>query len=307
MITKKAFFSFTFISNSLFSYQMAEKKIHLHFDINKTIIAMDAVQGKGIEETVNGILAEFTFEKWDGKTEQSFYAYLTNQIAQENPNLSRTSGIFKKIRAERLAHFPEYLQQYPELLAQYEKDKAIMLQILSTEKMAIFPSFFKTIEWLNQNYPKNYAIYLRTFGKDLSEIIQTLTDKKILKFANQGQFKERTLDIADPNKPLSEFFKNPDLNHYALCDDYKYWESKGFQAVGGKPFFIDINDLQNISIFFDDNANDPDKPIICPIDHSGNLQDTNQLMEKGNIVAVNPKEAILNENYFVDKIKLVIT
>ena len=307
MITKKAFFSFTFISNSLFAYQIEEKKIHLHFDINKTIIAMDAVQGKGIEETVNGVLAEFTFEKWDGQIEQSFYAYTTAQIEQEYPLLSRTSGIFKKLRAERLANFPEHLKQYPELLVQYEKDKASMLQILSTEKIVIFPSFFKTIEWLNQNFPNRYAIYLRTFGKDLSEIIQTLADKKILTFKSQGKFKERTLDIADPNKPLSEFFKNPDLNHYALCDDYTYWESKDFQAIGGKPFFIDINDSQNVSIFFDDNANDLDKPIICPLGFSSDLEDTQELMKKGNIVAVNPKEAILNENYFIDKIKFVLT
>ena len=58
-----------------------QKQLRLHFDINKTIIAMDAVQGKGLEETINGILAEFTFAQWDGKHEQSYYAYLSDRLA----------------------------------------------------------------------------------------------------------------------------------------------------------------------------------------------------------------------------------
>ena len=61
-----------------------------------------------------------------------------------------------------------------------------------------------------------------------------------------------------------------------------------------------------MSIFFDDNANDQDKPIIQPIDPDGKLLSTEKLLKLGNIVAVNSKQAILDKDYFIKKIKAVL-
>lgn len=36
------------------------------------------------------------------------------------------------------------------------------------------------------------------------------------------------------------------------------------------------------------------------------VEDTLKLLEKGNIVAVNPKESILYEDYFIKKIKAML-
>lgn len=68
-----------------------------------------------------------------------------------------------------------------------------------------------------------------------------------------------------------------------------------------------MNDSQAISIFFDDNANDPDNPIIHPIGLNSKLENTETLLKMGNIVAVDPKEAILDEDYFINKIKALLS
>lgn len=306
---KKYFFSSILYSSSLLlsSENPVRKTLHLHFDVNKTIIALDTALGKDLEETVNCILAEFTFEKWDGIRKQSYYAFLTDKIAQENINLSRADEIFKHKRTERLKEFPQYLNTWhPQLHVQYQDDKKRMLETLGKEKMVIFPSFFKVITWLNAHHPNQFALYLRTFGKDLPEVIPLIENTASLKFANQGKFTGTTLTVGSTTHSIPEFFKNPQLHHYALQDDYPHWKSHGFQTSGGKPFPIDRDQKDIISVFFDDNADDPDKPIICPLNGNQKVENTNELLAQGNIVAVNPKEAILNEDYFINKIQALL-
>ena len=303
---KNIFFTLICISGNIFTCQRAPKELHLHFDINKTIIAMDAVQGKGLEETINNVLAEFTFAKWNGEQNQSYYEYVTNTIAHENPQLSRASEIFKSVHTEHLKKFPLYLEHYhPQLLFQYGQEKTRMLEILNKKEMVIFPSFFKAILWLNSTYPNQFALYLRTFGKDLPEVVPAIESKAPLKFAGLGEFKGNDLFIQSKQKLLLKFFKNPKRKHYAIQDDYAQWKLHGFQAQGGKPFPIDLSNPEVIPIFFDDNANDPDKPIIQPVRPDGSLENTQELLKRGNLVAVNPKEAILDEDYFIKKIQAV--
>jgi hypothetical protein len=277
-----------------------QKQLRLHFDVNKTIIATDAVQDKNLDTTINGIIAEYTRGPWDGKNIQSYYAYITDHIAQENPELSKTDEEFKSKRSECLKAFPEYLKQCPECLARYEREKTQMLHVLAGQKMAIFPSFYKTIEWLDTYYPQKYSIYLRTFGTDLPEVVAAIHKNTPLRFINH----ETDLTVKTPRTSLLHALANPDGNHWALRDDYEYWKSNGFQAAGGKPFWVNLNDPNSLPMFFDDNADDPDKPIIDPC--RPNNESTQKLLKTGHIVAVNPKEAILDNDYFINKIKRLL-
>lgn len=283
-----------------------KKMIRVHCDVNKTIICTDAVQGKGLEETVNGILAEFTFDKWDGSTNQSYYAFTTAQLIRNHPELSQTTDEFKKERNTLLAGFSEFLKKFPTQYATYQADRAKMLAILNTEKTVIFPSFLKLVAWLNSNYKHRFALYLRTFGIDLPEIMPKIEQKSELTFEGIGSFKGNSLSIPASlryaNTVALDFFTHSTSHCYGIQDDYNHWKSKGFQAKGGKPFLVGSYGNE-IEIFFDDNADDPVKPIICPIDSEGKMIDTAELLQKGIIVAVNPKEAILNENYFIEKLQ----
>lgn len=180
-----------------------------------------------------------------------------------------------------------------------------MLALLSKEETVIFPSFFKLLAWLNVHYHDSHSVYLRTFGHDLPEVMPKIVLNSHVDFADLGQFKGRTLSFPKTlrfsNTVALDFFKNS-FRSYGIRDDYEYWKSKGFQAEGGKPFPVGLKE-NDIEIFFDDNADDMVKPIICPTDSEGNLLDTAQLLHKGIIVAVNPKEAILDEDYFIKKLQ----
>lgn len=289
----------------VFAAEKENKHLRIHCDVNKTIICTDAVQNKGLEEAANGILSEFTFHNWDGKNTQSYYAFVTAVLAKDHPELPQASDEFKKKRGESLKEFPRFLEMFPKVLERYCADKEKIMTVLKEEKTVIFPSFFKLIAWLNTHYKDNYAIYLRTFGTDLPEIMPLIEKKSDLRFVDCGQFEGSMLSFAAQRaglfSPTSylDFFKATKQS-YGIKDDYAHWKSKGFQSEGGKPFPVGLN-AEDIDIFFDDNADDPVKPIICPVDSEGKLLNTAELIKKGIIVAVNPKEAILDEDYFIKK------
>lgn len=304
MYRKIALFSFIILISYLShaSDGPQTKQLRVHFDINKTIIGSDAVQGKDLEASINGIIAECTEAAWSGLHKQSYYAYVTAQIAQENPTLAKTDESFKNKRFERLQLFSSYLEQHhPEKLKLYQDEKAQMMRALQGEGLVIFPSFYKAIKWLETNYSQKYALFLRTFGTDLPEVVSAIRKNTGLELANQSS----DLTAITPRTELLNAMANPHMGHWAIRDDYGYWKSKGFKAVGGKPFSIDVSDTGTLSIFFDDNANDQDKPISYPFGPNDELLDTNELIKRGYIVAVNPKEAILDEDYFINKLKAI--
>lgn len=290
-------FGFIFSNFMGFAFEVPTKKmIRVHCDVNKTIICTDAVQGKGLEETVNGILSEFTFHNWDGSTHQSYYAFVTAALTKAHPELSQASDEFKKKRGESLKEFPRFLEMFPKVLTQYNADKERMKALLDTQETVIFPSFYKLIAWLNTHHKDRYSLYLRTYGTDLPKVMHLIEKTTDLVFADLGKFEQRKLFWPLHDSYL-DFFKKTKQS-YGIQDDFDYWKSKGFQSEGGKPFPIGLNS-DDVEIFFDDNADDSVKPIICPVDSEGKLLNTAELIKKGIIVAVNPKEAILDEDYFI--------
>lgn len=299
--------TFTSQNKSLkkFSKEEEVRRLRLHFDINRTIIAIDSAQNKSLEETVNEILTEYTFARWDGVHEQSFYEYVSEIVANENPQLSRADETFKSKRIMLQKNFVQYVKDEPYLNEQYKQDTAKMLRALSTEHLVIFQSFFKAINWLNTHFPNRYTIYLRTFGEDLPLVIPIIEKETKLNFAIQGEFDDTKLSLMINRSDLYDFFTGNN-QHFAIKDNYKYWKTKKFQPIGGKPFYVDKNNTNDISIFFDDKANNLDRRIIFPIGPNNIIESSQELLKTGNIVAVNPKEAILDEDYFIKKIEQIL-
>lgn len=315
------FLNFNFLTyTQMLKSEITEiKKLILHFDVNKTIIASDAVQNKDLNETINSILAEFIFAKWDGEINESYYAYLTRKILAKHPELTASSQALKEKRAELLRDFESEIKD-SKILEQYQTDKAKILKILNSSDLMIFPSFYKLLNWLEENFKDKFVIYLRTFGKDLPEVISKIESKSNLKFSGQATFNGKNLSANTKNLSIYEFFAQNNL-HLAIQDDYQYWKQENFSSTSGKPFPLIFNNLvlnnsnstnkcnsncsENIlSFFFDDNASDPYRPIICPITADNSPCELSKLLDDGYLVAVNPLEAILDEDYFVNKISL---
>jgi len=287
--------------------QCLEQKLLLHFDVNQTIIAIDSAQDKNIEDSINMILASFTYEQWEGSpNKQSYARYIADKIMQENPLLHPNDPAFMHIKNEFIKNYPHYLEKYPSILGIYAQEKTLMLKNLSMYEMGIFPSFFKVISWLNTHFPNNYTIYLRTFGKDLREIVPALEKQSTLRFAAQTECLKDALLSMRKNTQLFELCTNIPHKHFAIRDDYFYWKAHEFKIQGGKPFPIDLTNPYIISMFFDDNAGNRFRSIICPIGINGEIIDPQELIKKGNIVVVNSKQAILDEDYFINKIKAML-
>lgn len=284
----------------------SSKELKLHFDINNTIVAIDTAWGKDLNTTIDDIMAKSTFAQWDTKKNQSYYDYVADQIERENVGLSRTGSMFSDKVFGRIKDFSQYLQQYPELLKKYDQEKTKMFEILSGTGPIIFPSFYKIIRWLDSQYPGRYTIYLRTFGKDLPQVVSAIEKNTSLKFIAQGTFHDTTLSMTVPSSSLFGFLAGVGSKHYAIHDDYAYWKTHGYQVEGAKPFPIDLQNSHVVSMFFDDFASDPYEPTVHPMGPDGKSESLELLLQRGNVVAVNSKEAILNEDYFINKIKEVI-
>ncbi len=283
---------------------IGEEKIVINVDINKTIIALDTAQNKDVPTTINEILADGTYHKWDSSKEQSYANFVMDNIARTHPNLPRGSDQMKKKKHAIIEQFPKYLTEFhPDLYRQYKENFNKMIEILSHQEMVIFPSFYKFITWLETEHAGKYSIYLRTFGKDLAEVINLLESRSTLKFTAFGKRDQDTFIIEGSSKqaiPMTELIFMP--GHYGIQDDYNFWKENQFQAKGGKLFIIG----DKTTIFFDDNADGTadNRWIISPM-KDGVLQDTLKLIEQGLIVPVNTKDAIVDENYFIDKVKVI--
>ena len=262
----------------------------IHLDVNGTIFGSDSVQNKSSNTMSNESLAKSTIYPWDGQHEQSFFE-------------------FKKERSKRLESFPDKLNETQR--EQYDSDMKRIAEILEDEN-TLYPSFYQLVEWLNEKHNGKYAINLRTFGSDLKKVVPIIESNTNLRFKAMGAFDKQTLKFLHIDNPVKEkeftgtsdiyeFLSKPG-NHCAIQDSYPYWKDHQFQASGGKFFPVDVDDPKSVVMFLDDNANE-DRKIIHPINLSGELEDTEALVKSNNIVAVNRKEAIFDNHYFIKIIK----
>ena len=98
----------------------------------------------------------------------------------------------------------------------------------------------------------------------------------------------------------------------AIRDNVEEWYQNSFDSRKGKPFWVDLCDDQVQHVFFDDNIRpgSPDSILNLRIRDQSTTgssfkdvaRDQEYLYELSNMVPVNFPEAILNENYFIEKL-----
>jgi hypothetical protein len=276
----------------------------LFFDINKTIVLHDSAKNASPKDMLNSLLAETVHDFWDNTTEKmTFKKYVETVLAPGNDYDKLT----KEARFNYQRNFIIYLKETGNKnleFVQSEFNKAE--QRLSCQESVVFDSFFSLITCLNQQQIP-YSIILRTFGIDLSETTQAIIDYSNISFTDTGFFKEHQLILNNQKSmPLTsyEFLqKVMPGHHYAIRDDFLYWNSNQQRQNFGKPFPCDIHNAK-IPIFFDDNAFEKDIIAI----HSKNREITkHDLLKSGQLVAVDTLSAIQNKNYFIEKIEKLIT
>lgn len=283
----------------------------LNFDVNGTIILNDSTKNVSDEHMIINAIAESTIGKWDTRSEpMPFNQYVDNVLLPGD----KSNAKLKKERQKVIGGFLKWLADHAHpmqntVLIEFDEMKK-KLALIKQDKadQDVFPSFYVMLEKLRQmNIP--FTIILRTFGTDLQKVVQEIEEHPLgLKFSNSAKFHggNFTLNGKKTIKKVDEVF-NLFLNsneHFAVQDEWSTWNQDGERSRSGKPFIYDITrkaKIKNLSLFFDDNITGKEMDIVRPCEISNNNFLTGDLLNKL-LFPVNTKEALLNENYFIEKI-----
>lgn len=290
----------SYVNNAVVDEQKDQSNLILFVDINGTIIANDSAKNKDADTAILQLLAENYAAQWDTSksTEVMTYRkYIEKYLLADDESKSKN----KKARPEDYKEFINFLEKtkhplHEEMVSIFNKIKKIL------SDSGVFPSFLKLINTLEKEKTP-FTIILRTFGNDAQNVIKELENKTNLKFSNFATFKTGYLTNTNKNvlKTTNEILQSIKPNeHGAWQDDYSHWNSHGETHAYGKPYLIDLNSKNTMSLFFDDNATD--KKILSVQLTSGDVNDQanfqKELINLGRIVPVNTLRAILEEDYF---------
>jgi hypothetical protein len=295
--------------------------IILNFDVNKTLIAIDPVSGKGVDEVLKGSLTLLFKQEWkkngvpqvDRPMDYETYIKDVLQVSKED-------------RRRYVVDFFDYLEvEHPDIYtqakAQYDKAMGIYNQ-MKAKHQEIFESFYQLLNYLNTCRNISYQVVIRTFGKDIPEIVKEL-EHKLGWHMDLAKFKEGKLVIAQQRvdaarfleesegvaqiisdrREIYEFIKN-DPNHIAIRDDWKWWNSHKEYQEYSKLHLLEEYDTSNVlSIFFDDNVTTTPGSktnIVAPF----NVTDSKNVsmdyaLEKGFVYQVDTLKALGDPEYYI--------
>lgn len=320
-VSSVAFLAFAVLAGTLYLVYCHYRKrkapphILLHFDINGTIFAKDKKKEKLREDYMLLLsLARSTVSKWDGENgrEMSFKQYV-DQILHPG---DKSHPTVKEKREEAIMGFLDTLKRHdPALSQQVQKKYEESLEkctSLDGEKRVykVFPSFFSLLQKLRSlNIP--FTIIFRTFGDDLNSVREEIEGHPSgIQITHSYQFSGRELTNKTGDviiDQVAHIFQTilSSKEHWAIQDDWKSWNADQEKGQSGKPFFYDPSRKSEVlSLFFDDNiTGERECDIICPCPLSEEKSDTTQsLIDKKLLVPVNTIDAILDNNYFTNKV-----
>lgn len=275
----------------------------LHFDVNRTLIFLDAGQNQSPEDVIVNGLADRLEYMWDETLTHpiNFTNYVKYHLF---PNPERSREIKAK-QKNQTTNFLPYLRErnhplYPEAMRLFERAQ----RAAQTQKTLVFPSFYRLLDHLKENQI-GYTLVFRTFGGDIKEVADELNQRMGMGFLNhfylfdKGSFKSKDGEGLN----FYECIKNAS-HHIAVQDDWNWWFKHHENYQYGKAFPVDFGDPSRKSLFFDDNArinqDHPEYNIVAPFSISeGKALTPGEMIEKKYLFPVDPIEALCDEDYFV--------
>lgn len=295
----KIIFVFFIFTTSIFGAEIP--RLVLHFDINKTLIASDKATNKSIDNILNELLAEKYRAVWDENEE---YPISFEEYADKMTDSRENKIIF-------VHHFIDYLKEHKHpSLAYVLHDYLSALTAINASEGTVFNSFYSLLNFLDQEKIP-YSIILRSFGREVMEVKEEI--EKIHQMAfdigkfQQGSLVLETGEIITDAPSIYQLLKSS--SHVAIQDDWTYWNVHRMASAKGKPFYVNQEDDEILPIFFDDNIHLKDSytNIIAPLNAlTGELISIEELVGSGKAVRVNTWDAILDQNYYIDLVKVAM-
>ena len=283
----------------------------LHFDLNKTIMASDAVGGKSSNDVIVHCLADTYKEKWGPEVGSpiSYSDYVKEYLLPG----SSSDLLLKKARDKKISGFLAFLEKnrpevYKKALAEFED----ALKALQDQKTLVFTSFYSLVEFLRTD-GYDFSIIIRTFGPDFDQVAPEIENVAHIRFAEKARFQNGILYV-DGNgsfsdiKEIYSFLKK--TRNVAIQDDWARWFEHGERQEFGKPFPVDLKDKTTLSLFFDDNISTDEhsqKNIVNPIDVPTNQPlSVASLIKDHHIFSVDTIQAIKDKSYYVHLVKIAL-
>lgn len=285
----------------------SKERFILHFDVNETLIASDQATGKSTKDNVNRALANKYREKWSESIAEpiSYKDYVYQYLFPSNGHDPK----LKRKRLDKLFNFVDFIKssEYPiknQVLAEYQYS----MSKFDVDGLQIFPSFFHMVRELKRQNV-NFTIQIRTFGKDLEDVIQAISSQLGCQlFTKRGRFENKELILENNQKmtSLKSIYDTFKCYNVGVQDNWNEWSEHQSLGEYGKLFPVDLQDPCTISIFFDDNIRGQTvskKNIVAPVDvQTGQRLSTADLIETRNLVPVDMLQAIQDDHYFIKKI-----
>ncbi len=284
--------------------------LFLNFDVNGTLILKDTTK-KDEDYMLMCTLTKNTYDQWDSESKRmSFKQYVDNTLVPGD----RSSKTLIKERQKAIANFPAWLNQNnhsaaDEVQADFQKIKKKFTDETGVVHYSIFPSFYVMLKKLRQmNIP--FTIILRSFGNDLQEVVKEIENHPDgIKIKHWAKFEKMKFTFLTSGKTIEKMEEIFDIflssdGHFAVQDDWSYWNEDQELSRSGKPYIFDLKGsrkIKNLTLFFDDNITCEEKDIIKICEISNQNISAKSLREKL-IFPVNTKEAILDDNYFINRV-----
>ena len=205
----------------------------------------------------------------------------------------------------------------------------------------LLPSFIKLLQYLHKD-DRDFAIVFRTFGNDVSRVLRALKTTYMISGAipsranSQNHAESISETVLNLHRDCNGYFclhredsgepclagSESDMYSYfsgasgisAIQDDVNVWYKNQFHPSHGKPLWIDLDDRDTQHVFFDDNIRPGSEDSIVDLrlrestEKSGKFRNVERVEEfefvDANLAQVNFADAINDEDYFIDKLRL---
>ncbi|XP_044512895.1 uncharacterized protein LOC123230788 [Gracilinanus agilis] len=266
------------------------KKLILHMDINNTILVSDSATAQGPVAALNSYLSTVCWGQFDQSGEWQWLSE-SPSLLPPTPGASSFSSNFGRdttFAASTLGHpFQTLFSNYLQLLEWPGQPNAIFSVPGEDGRHyhRVLPAFFKLLAGLYKQ-GRRFAIIFRTFGKDLTSLLETThialqgqhpqfsalkevvfpvdlrpgkircTSKKVT--VSRG--KESVSNCPDARGIYNYFSAMEGLGGFQ--DHFVWWNQNSFSSQGGKPLWVDPHDPEVQHICFDDNIRLQDEESI---------------------------------------------
>ncbi|XP_074139369.1 uncharacterized protein LOC141551530 isoform X3 [Sminthopsis crassicaudata] len=266
------------------------KKLVLHMDINNTIFVSDSATGEGPKAALSSYLSSVCWGHFNQEGKWQWLSELPS-LLPPTPDASSFSSIFgrhTKFISSTLGHpFQSLFSSYLQLL-EWPGQPNSVFSVLGEDGRhyhRVLPAFFKLLAGLSQQ-GRRFAIIFRTFGKDLTSLLQTTHSALQGQHPQFSALKEVMLPVdlrpgkirCSSNKVMVSRGKEsvsswPDArvvyDYFSAMeglggfqDHFAWWSRNNFSSQGGKPLWVDPHDPEVQHICFDDNIRLQDRESI---------------------------------------------